>query len=159
VLAGRLRTISPVTLLLLVVPFTWAVRDTRELTKTDTRIVALERIGREVSGGVFVLDPGLPAPAGVNVVRLELPARGWEPDERRSLAGLRRLGPSPTHIWVNGSVVDRVRAASDEYPRERRFYGVLEGQARLVFRIDDEERYGGPWTALYELPPQLASPP
>jgi hypothetical protein len=32
VLAGRLRAFAPVTLLLLIVPLTWTVRDTRELT-------------------------------------------------------------------------------------------------------------------------------
>ena len=36
VLAGRFRSFAPVTLLLLVVPFAWTVRDTRELTKPDT---------------------------------------------------------------------------------------------------------------------------
>lgn len=36
VLAGRFRSFAPVTLLLLVVPFAWTVRDTRELTRSDT---------------------------------------------------------------------------------------------------------------------------
>ena len=35
VMAGRFRSFAPVTLLLLVVPFAWTVRDTRELTKSD----------------------------------------------------------------------------------------------------------------------------
>ncbi len=35
VLAGRFRSFAPVTLLLLVVPFAWTVRDTRELTKPN----------------------------------------------------------------------------------------------------------------------------
>lgn len=35
VLAGRFRSFAPVTLLLLVVPFAWTVRDTRELTRND----------------------------------------------------------------------------------------------------------------------------
>ena len=39
-LAGRLRGLAPVTLLLLVVPLTWSIRDARTLTKTDTRVVA-----------------------------------------------------------------------------------------------------------------------
>ena len=39
-LAGRMRSLAPVTLLLLVVPLTWSIRDTKELTRTDTRIVA-----------------------------------------------------------------------------------------------------------------------
>ena len=39
-LAGRMRSLAPVTLLLLVVPLTWSVRDAKELTRTDTRVVA-----------------------------------------------------------------------------------------------------------------------
>ena len=39
-LAGRLRSLAPVTLLLLVIPFTWDVRDARDLTRTDARVVA-----------------------------------------------------------------------------------------------------------------------
>ena len=39
-LAGRLRALAPVTLLMLVVPLTWSVRDARDLTKTDARVVA-----------------------------------------------------------------------------------------------------------------------
>ena len=62
-------------------------------------------------------------------------------------------------MWVNGSVVDRVRAARDDYPTENRFYDALDRDARLVFRIDPNDTYGGPWTALYELPAQLASGP
>jgi 4-amino-4-deoxy-L-arabinose transferase-like glycosyltransferase len=41
VLAGRFRSFAPVTLLLLVVPFAWTVRDTRELSKTDMGAVRL----------------------------------------------------------------------------------------------------------------------
>ena len=44
VLAGRLRPVAPVTLLLLVVPFVWSVRDTGELRKTDAREAAVERV-------------------------------------------------------------------------------------------------------------------
>src|SRR5207247_200565 len=39
-LAARFRALAPVTLLLLVVPLTWSIRDTKELTRTDTRVVA-----------------------------------------------------------------------------------------------------------------------
>src|SRR5712691_7659250 len=39
-LAGRLRALAPVTLLLLVVPLTWTIRDDKRLTRTDTRVVA-----------------------------------------------------------------------------------------------------------------------
>jgi hypothetical protein len=47
VLAGRFRSFAPVTLLLLVVPFAWTVRDTRELTRSDTGpalVRAVERL-------------------------------------------------------------------------------------------------------------------
>jgi 4-amino-4-deoxy-L-arabinose transferase-like glycosyltransferase len=37
VLAGRFRSFAPVTLLLLIVPLTWTVRDTRKLTEPDAR--------------------------------------------------------------------------------------------------------------------------
>jgi 4-amino-4-deoxy-L-arabinose transferase-like glycosyltransferase len=47
VLAGRFRSFAPVTLLLLVVPFAWTVRDTRELTKGDTG-AALVRIAERL---------------------------------------------------------------------------------------------------------------
>ena len=63
VLAGRLRAVAPVTLLLLVVPFVWSVRDTGELRKTDTREAAVERVTRAVGGGTVAIDPGLPDPA------------------------------------------------------------------------------------------------
>lgn len=156
VLAGRLRPVAPVTLLLLVVPFVWSVRDTGELRKTDARKAAVARVTRAVGSGTVAMDPGLPDPA-VEVVRLELPARWRAPDPRRSLERLRAA--TATHMWVNGFVVDRVRAARDDYPAENRFYDALDRDARLVFRIDPNDTYGGPWTALYELPSQLASGP
>ncbi len=50
VLAGRFRSFAPVTLLLLVVPFAWTVRDTRELTETDTGAAVVPLVEREVRG-------------------------------------------------------------------------------------------------------------
>ena len=50
-LAGRMRSLAPVTLLLLVVPLTWSVRDAKELTRTDTRVVAQRWVERNVSRG------------------------------------------------------------------------------------------------------------
>jgi hypothetical protein len=158
VLAGRLRAVAPVTLLLLVVPFTWSVRDTGELRKTDAREAAIERVTREVGNGTVAVDPGLPDP-DVKLVRFELPARWRAPDPLRSLERLRADDVQATHVWVNGSVVDRVRAAPGEYPAESRFYDALDRDARLVFRLDPNDAYAGPWTALYALPSQLASGP
>ena len=144
VLAGRFVAFAPVTLLLLVVPFTWTVRDTEKLTKRDTRAVALQRVNQAVGPRGVTIDPGLPEPRGV-VVRLELPAPWSDFDERRRL-------DLPGFVWVNGSVVDRVRAARDVYPEEAAFYDGLERDARLVFRVDPGDRFGGPWTALFQLP-------
>jgi 4-amino-4-deoxy-L-arabinose transferase-like glycosyltransferase len=156
VLAGRLRAVAPVTLLLLVVPFTWSVRDTGELRRTDAREAALARVSREVSRGPLAVDPGLPAPR-IELVRFQLPAPWHAPDPRRDVERLLRGAAGVTHVWVNGSIVDRVRDARDEYPLENRFYDSLERDARLVFRFDEDDGYAGPWTALYELPSQLAS--
>jgi 4-amino-4-deoxy-L-arabinose transferase-like glycosyltransferase len=50
VLAGRFRSFAPVTLLLLVVPFAWTVRDTRELTETDTGAAVVPLVELEVRG-------------------------------------------------------------------------------------------------------------
>src|SRR5262249_39595024 len=49
-LAGRIRALVPVTLLLLVVPLTWTIRDDVRLTKTDTRVVARQWIERHAPG-------------------------------------------------------------------------------------------------------------
>ena len=43
VLAGRFQSFAPVTLLLLVVPFAWSVRDTRELNMSEPGAVVVER--------------------------------------------------------------------------------------------------------------------
>lgn len=151
VLAGRLRAFAAVTLLLLVVPLTWSVRETRELTRTDTREAAFPLVRREVHDGPVALDPGLPVPP-VPVLLLGLPAPWQGADPRRDLDQLGRAGARVTHVWVNGSIVDRLRAARAQYPLENRFYDDLDRRARLVFRLDEEAGYSGPWTALYELP-------
>lgn len=151
VLAGRLRALAPVTLLLLVVPLTWSVRATEELTREDARAAAVPRVESAGSSPVVAVDPGLPNPR-VDLVRLQLPAPWAEPDPLRDLGRLRSADVGATHVWVNGSVVDRVRAARDEYPRENAFYDALERDARLVFRLGEEDGYAGPWTALYRLP-------
>ena len=40
VMAGRLRALAPITMLLLIVPRTYSIRDDVDLTRTDTRVVA-----------------------------------------------------------------------------------------------------------------------
>jgi 4-amino-4-deoxy-L-arabinose transferase-like glycosyltransferase len=66
VLAGRFRSFAPVTLLLLVVPFAWAVRDTRELTETDPGAAVGTLVERKVGGA---------AVPGPRVSVLRLPSR------------------------------------------------------------------------------------
>jgi 4-amino-4-deoxy-L-arabinose transferase-like glycosyltransferase len=144
VFAGRFAAFAPVTLLLLVVAFTWTVRDTEELTKRDTRAAALPRVNQVVGAQGVRVDPGLPEPRGV-VARLALPGPWAEFDPQRSV-------DAPGYVWVNGDVVDRVRAAASEYPREVAFYAALEREARLVFRVEPDGELAGPWTALFQLP-------
>src|SRR5213080_1181911 len=61
-LAARMRFLAPVTMLLLVVPLTWSIRDTKELTRTDTRIVAHRWIEQNVTPGTRIAaDPSTPS--------------------------------------------------------------------------------------------------
>ena len=61
-LAGRMRSLAPVTLLLLVVPLTWSIRDTKKLTRTDTRLAAHQWVVSHVRAGTKVAaDPSTPA--------------------------------------------------------------------------------------------------
>ena len=144
VLAGRLRSISAVTLLLLVVPLTWTVRETRELTKTDTRVVAAERYLS--LPGLVAVDPSLPRRA--DMPQLELPAPWQEPDLRR-VDELRARGVD--YVALTGAVEDRVLAARDEYPREATFYDRVAGW-REVVRVEPDDELGGPWVAVFQLP-------
>jgi hypothetical protein len=150
VLAARFTTVAAVLLLLLVVPLTWTVRDARDLTRTDTRAAAVQRVEQAVDSAPVAVDPGLPDPSA-DLVRLQLPAPWRPPDPNRDLAKLRAVDVGPVFVWVNGSIVDRVRKARDEYPRENAFYDALEREGQLVFRIDPGGEYAGPWTALYRL--------
>jgi 4-amino-4-deoxy-L-arabinose transferase-like glycosyltransferase len=148
VLAARFTALAAVLLLLLVVPLTWSVREARDLTKTDTRAAAVARVERSVDGARIAVDPGLPELGTGDVLHLQLPAP-WQPFDRNR--DIDRLNTS--YVWVNGSIVDRVRAARDEYPRENAFYDALDFRAQLLFRLDPTGRLGGPWTALYRLRP------
>jgi hypothetical protein len=147
-LAGSLRQLVPVTLLLLVVPLTWSIRDTRELTRTDTREAAqawIERLPRNVR---LAADPSAP-PFDREALRLELPAPWQDPDPRRDLARLRARGIR--YVVVNGAVADRVRDAAEDYPQEDRFYDQLERSAERVYRREPGGGYEGPWVAVYRL--------
>src|SRR5919201_942212 len=89
-LAGRFRALAPVTLLLLVVPLTWSARDDRNLTRTDTRVVAERWITANIPRSARVaVDPSTPQLPGYRVLSLRLPAP-WQPtDPNRDLARLR----------------------------------------------------------------------
>jgi 4-amino-4-deoxy-L-arabinose transferase-like glycosyltransferase len=149
-LAGRMRSLAPVTLLLLVVPLTWSIRDTKELTRTDTRIVAHGWVERHVAPGTRIAaDPSTPSFERLDVLPLLLPGpkRGFDPN--RDVARLRRLGIHD--VVVTGAVTDRVLAARDRYPREAAFYDDLRTKARRVFYLQAGGDLAGPWVAVYRL--------
>ena len=151
VLAGRMRSLAPVTLLLLVVPLVWSIREAKDLTRTDTRVVAARWIAENVQeGATFAVDPSAPSLPRYRVVDLELPGPGRSFDENRDLDVLRRRGV--THVLVTGAVTDRVLAARGDYPRESAFYDGLDREARRLYRVEPGPRLGGPWVAVYHLP-------
>ncbi len=149
-LAGRMRALAPVTLLLLVVPLTWTIRADRKLTHSDTRVVALNWVERHVKADArLAADPSLPPFAGFRIVKLELPLPSEShPDPDRNLARLRREGVH--YVIVTGAVADRVLAARDQYPAESHFYDGLRRLQR-VFYLAPGGRYAGPWVAVYHL--------
>jgi 4-amino-4-deoxy-L-arabinose transferase-like glycosyltransferase len=149
-LAGRMRSLAPVTLLLLVVPLTWSIRDTKELTRTDTRIVAHGWVEQHIAPGTQIAaDPSTPSFERLDVLPLLLPGpkRGFDPN--RDVARLRRLGIHD--VVVTGAVTDRVLAARDRYPREAAFYDDLRAKARRVFYLQAGGDLAGPWVAVYRL--------
>ena len=149
-LAGRMRSLAPVTLLLLVVPLTWSIRDTKELTRTDTRIVAHRWVERHIAPATRIAaDPSTPSFERLEVLPLLLPGpkRGFDPN--RDVARLRRLGVRD--VVVTGAVTDRVLAARDRYPREAAFYDDLRKKARRVFYLRPGGDLAGPWVAVYRL--------
>jgi 4-amino-4-deoxy-L-arabinose transferase-like glycosyltransferase len=150
-LAGRMRSLAPVTLLLLIVPLTWSVRDTKELTRTDTRVIAQRWVERHISPGTRIAaDPSTPTFGGVRVLALRLPGPKRPFDENRSIARLTRLGVED--VVVTGAVTDRVLAARSDYPREARFYDQLRTRARRIYYLQPGDDRAGPWVAVYRLP-------
>jgi 4-amino-4-deoxy-L-arabinose transferase-like glycosyltransferase len=149
-LAGRVRTLAPVTLLLLVIPLVWTIRETRPLVRTDTRVVAHDWMDENLTPGVLVAaDPSTAAPDDVRVLRLALPGPGRPRDPDRDVARLRDLNVG--YVLVTGAVADRVRAARDRYPAENAFYDELERQGNRRFLRDGVGKLAGPWVAVYEL--------
>jgi Dolichyl-phosphate-mannose-protein mannosyltransferase len=149
-LAGRFRSLAPVTLLLLVVPLTWSIRDTKQLTRTDTRIFAHEWLEQHVPPGTRVAaDPSTPSFRDLKVLSLQLPGPGRGFDQNRSISRLRRLG---IHIVVvTGAITDRVLAARDRYPREAAFYDELAHCGCRIYHLVSGHGRAGPWVAIYAL--------
>ena len=149
-LASRFRALAPVTLLLLVVPLTWSVRDTKELTRTDTRVLAARWVEAHVPAGTEVaVDPSVPPFPRLRLLPLQLPGPGRKFDRNRDLATLRRDGVR----WVvaTGAVADRVFAARDRYPREAAFYDDLRRRADRRYYLGPGDGRAGPWIAVYRL--------
>ena len=149
-LAGRFRALAPVTLLLLVIPLVWSIRETRPLVRTDTRVIAHDWMERNLTPGVLVAaDPSTAAPDDVRVLRLALPGPGRPRDPKRDVARLRRLNVG--YVLVTGAVADRVRAARARYPYENRFYDELARGGNRRFYRRGVGKLAGPWVAVYEL--------
>ena len=149
-LAGRLRALAPVTLLLLVVPLTWAVRDARKLTKTDTRIVAHRWVEHHLPHGARIaVDPSLTPFEGFQVLQLQLPLpEEDQPDRNRSVRVL--LEHRVRYVVVTGAIADRVLAARDDYPHEVAFYDELRTRTKRLF-YRKEDGLNGPWVAVYRI--------
>ncbi len=139
-LAGRFRAIASVTLLLLVVPLAWSVRDDARLTRTDTRIVAARWIDANVPKGASIAaESSTAVPSGYAVVPIPLPQPGR--DARVDVGASR-------WVLVSGAVADRVLAAQDVYPRRSAFYARLPKPA---FRVQAHDGLAGPWVGVYRL--------
>jgi 4-amino-4-deoxy-L-arabinose transferase-like glycosyltransferase len=149
-LAGRLRALAPVTLLLLVVPLTWAIRDDRSLTKTDTRVVAERWVERHLpTGARLASDPSLPPFAGFHMLKLHLPLpQEKRADPNRNLTRLRDLGYR--YAVVTGAIASRVLAAPEHYPEETGFYRDLRTLTKRLYYVRSDG-LNGPWVAVYRL--------
>jgi 4-amino-4-deoxy-L-arabinose transferase-like glycosyltransferase len=149
-LAGRLPRVAPVALALLLVPLAWSVGEVRELTRTDTRVVAHAWIEANVPTDALVaVEPSTPPLTPRETIALELPGPGRPSDENRDLDRLRRRGTD--YVLVTGAVADRVVAAAAHYPREAAFYAALDTRAERVLYVAPGGDLGGPWVALYRL--------
>jgi hypothetical protein len=149
-LAGRIRGLAPVTLLLLVVPLTWTIRDDRHLTKTDTREVAHTWVESHIPRGAHVAaDPSLTPFAGYRVLQLRLPLpQEKHPDPNRDIRRLRNQGVR--YAIVTGAIADRVQAARDHYPAESAFYDKLGTLTKRLYYVR-KDGLNGPWVAVYRL--------
>jgi hypothetical protein len=151
VLAGRLKALAPVTLLLLVVPLTWTIQDDARLTLTDTRVVARSWIEKNVTPETrLAVDPSLPPFTGFRIVKLDLPLPSEKtPDPDRNVQRLKL--EDVRFIVVTGAVADRVLAARGHYPFESRFYEGVRKLKRVFYVKKDQKGLNGPWVAVYRL--------
>jgi hypothetical protein len=150
VLAGRMRTLVPVTLLLLVIPLTYSIKDDITLTKTDTRVVAARWIDEHVPRSApLAAESSTPVLPGRSVLPLLLPGPGRPSDPNRDVARLRHEGIR--YVVVTGAVADRVLAAKEDYPREVRFYRQLQRDAKRLYYVRPAHGLAGPWVAVYRL--------
>ncbi|MGZ4280680.1 MAG: ArnT family glycosyltransferase [Gaiellaceae bacterium] len=150
-LAGRFRALVPLTLVLLVVPLVWSIRDDRTLTKRDTRIAAHAWIQENLpQGAAIAADSSTPPLRGFRVLPLALPGPGRPSDPNRDVARLRRQGIR--YVVVTGAVEDRVLAAASDYPRETGFLRAL-GSRKPLYRIGPGDGLVGPWLRVYPLYP------
>ncbi|MGZ4461805.1 MAG: glycosyltransferase 87 family protein [Gaiellaceae bacterium] len=151
-LAARVRYLTAVTALLLAVPLTTTIRHDMRLTRTDTRIAAVERVERLLPRGTAIaVDSGLPPLTRLASVSLGVPGRQPTARSPAGQAGLQlellRLA-GIRYVLVNGAVADSVTAASDRYPEAAAFYVLLEHRTPIL-RLSAGKRYNGPWVALY----------
>ena len=149
-LAGRVRALAPVALLLLLVPLAWSIREAVRLTRTDTRVAAHDWIERNVpTGAVLAADSSTPPLRRHRILPLALPGPGRRFDENRNVGRLRRRGVR--YVLVTGAVADRVLAARDRYPREAGFYDDLRSRTKRLYGVRAGNGLTGPWVALYRL--------
>jgi hypothetical protein len=136
--------------LLLVVPLTWSIRDTKKLTRTDTRVVAHGWVVAHIPPRTQVAaDPSTPPFTTLDVLHLQLPGPKRAFDPNRNISRLR--GEGVKYVIVTGSVTDRVLAARSNYPRESAFYDALRSRARLVYHVAPGDGRAGPWVSIYRL--------
>lgn len=150
VLAGATRPLAVAALVASVVPLWWSVADTAALRGRDHRLDAAAWLDRNVPRHERIAaDPSTLPLTGRNVLRLELPGPGRTFDRRRDLAVLRADGVR--WLVVSGSVTDRVLAATQDYPREARFYGSLD-RLTPAFAVAPSGRER-PWLRVYRVYP------
>jgi Dolichyl-phosphate-mannose-protein mannosyltransferase len=149
-LAGRVRALAPLALVLLVVPLAWSLADNAELRDPDTRVAARDWIERNVPAGASVAVESSTAPLErFDVTPLALPGPGRALDPRRDVGRLHADGIE--YVLVTGAVADRVIAARERYPRAAGFYDALRARADRLFYLEPGADRSGPWVALYRL--------